>query len=130
VFRDAALVAGKDLRVELRSRVAVNQVLPLAVLLLVLFAFALDPDSGVLDRATPGLFWIAVLLSGLLAIQRSFAIEAGDGVIDSLRLSALDPGSVFLGKAFAVAVQLLVLQVLLLAGVTVLYGASPAARTP
>jgi heme exporter protein B len=56
VFRDAALVAGKDLRLELRSRVAINQVAPLALLILVLFAFALDPDSNVLRKATPGLF--------------------------------------------------------------------------
>jgi heme exporter protein B len=126
VLRDAALVAGKDLRVELRSRVGLNQVLPLAILLLVLFAFALDPDSGVLARATPGLFWIAVVLTGLLAVQRAFAIEAADGVTDSLRLSALDPGGLFLGKAAAVAAQMIVLEGLLLAGVAVLYDASPA----
>lgn len=125
MLRDAALVAGKDLRVELRSRVGLNQVLPLAVLLLVLFAFALDPDSGLLARATPGLFWIAVVLCGLLAVQRAFAIEAIDGVSDSLRLSALDPGGLFLGKAAAVALQLVTLQVLLLLGVVVLYDAAP-----
>jgi heme exporter protein B len=125
VFRDALLVAGKDLRIELRSRVGINQVLPLAVLMLVLFAFALDPDTGVLDRATPGLFWTAVLLCGLLAVQRAFAIEASDGVTDGLRLSALDPGAVFLGKAAAVGLQLLVLEALLLIGVVVLYDAAP-----
>jgi heme exporter protein B len=125
VFRDAVLVAGKDLRIELRSRVATNQVLPLAVLLLVLFAFALDPDSGLLVRATPGLFWIATVLCALLAVQRAFAVEAADGVTDSLRLSALDTGGVFLGKAAAVALQLIVLQALLLAGVVILYDAAP-----
>jgi len=125
VLRDAALVARKDLRVELRSRVGLNQVLPLAVLLLVLFAFALDPDSGVLARATPGLFWIAVVLCGLLAVQRAFALEAADGVTDALRLSALDPGALFLGKAAAVWLQMLVLEALLLVGVIVLYDASP-----
>jgi heme exporter protein B len=125
VFRDAALVAGKDLRVELRSRVGVNQILPLAVLVLVLFAFALDPDSGVLERATPGLFWIAVLFCAVLALQRTFAIESADGVSESLRLSSLDPGGMFLGKTAAVAVQLLGLEALLLLGVAVLYDAAP-----
>jgi heme exporter protein B len=126
VLRDAALIAGKDLRIELRSRVALNQVLPLAVLLLVLFAFALDPDSGLLVRATPGLFWIATVLCGLLAVQRAFAVEAADSVTDGLRLSALDTGGLFLGKAAAVAVQLIVLEGLLLAGVVLLYDAAPA----
>ena len=123
MFRDAALVAGKDLRLELRSRVAINQVAPLALLILVLFAFALDPDSNVLRKATPGLFWIAVLFSGLLGIQRAFSIEAADGNRDALRLSGLDPAGIFLGKFGAIAVQLAVLEVLLLLGVVVLYGA-------
>lgn len=123
MLRDARLVAGKDLRLELRSRVGLNQVLPLAVLVLVLFAFALDPDRGVLERATPGLFWVAVLFSSVIAVQRTFSVEAADGVGDALRLSGIEPTAVFLGKVAALCLQLLVLEALLLAGVFVLYGA-------
>ena len=47
LIRQALLVAGKDLRIEARSRVAINQIAPFALLVLVLFAFALDPDRGV-----------------------------------------------------------------------------------
>ncbi|MGH9150657.1 MAG: heme exporter protein CcmB, partial [Acidimicrobiales bacterium] len=113
---------GKDLRIELRSRVAANQVAPFAILVLILFAFALDPDRGFLDRVSPGLFWLAVVLSALLAVQRSFAIEGTDGGRDGLRLSGLDPAGIFLGKAGAIALQLLALEVLLAAGAVVLYG--------
>ena len=123
MFRDAALVAGKDLRVELRSRVGLNQVVPLALLILMLFAFALDPDRGVLLKATPGLFWVAVLFSATLAIQRAFTVEATDGTRDALRLSALDPAGIFLGKFVAIAAQLLALELLLLAGVALFYSA-------
>jgi heme exporter protein B len=123
VFRDAALVAGKDLRVELRSRVTTNQVLPFALLVLVLFAFALDPDRGILTRATAGLYWVAVLLAALLAVQRAYVLESGDGTRDGLRLSGLDPAGVFLGKAAGVALQLLALELVLGVGVVVLYGA-------
>jgi heme exporter protein B len=121
VWRDTVLVAGKDLRIELRSRVATNQIAPFAVLVLVLFAFALDPDRGVLDRAAPGLFWLAVLFSSLLSVQRSFAVEADDDARDGLRLAALDPSAIFLGKAAAIAAQLAALEVLLGVGVAVLY---------
>lgn len=124
--RDAGLVCGKDLRLEWRSRVIVSQVAPFAVLVLVLFAFALDPDRRILTEATPGLFWLAVLFSTLLALHRSFGVEADDGVTDALRLSGLDPVGIFLGKAAGIAVHLLALQVVLLAGVTVFYGATPA----
>jgi heme exporter protein B len=123
MWRDAALVAGKDLRIEARSRVATNQVAPFALLVLVLFAFALDPNRGVLRQAAGGLYWVAVLFSSLLAVQRSSAIESADGALDQLRLSGLDPAGVFLGKAAAVAAQLLVLELLLGVGVVVLYNA-------
>lgn len=121
MLRDSWLIAAKDLRVELRSRVSLNQVLPFAVLVLMLFAFAIDPDRGLLARVTPGLFWVAVLLSALLALQRSFTVEAAPGVIDRLRNSKLDPAAIFLGKTTALAIQLLILEGLLCAGVVVMY---------
>jgi heme exporter protein B len=121
MLADARLVAAKDLRIEARSRVGTGQMVPFAVLVLVLFAFALDPDRGVLTRATAGLYWVAVLFSALLAVQRTFAVEAAPGVREGLRLAGLDPAGYFLGKASAVAVQLLVLEVVLGAGVVVLY---------
>lgn len=126
MWRDATLVAGRDLRVEARSRVTAHQVVPFALLVLVLFAFALDPDRGILERATPGLYWMTVLFSALAALARSAALEEADGVRDAVRLSALEPAGVFAGKALAVAVELVALEVVLGAAVVVLYGAEPA----
>lgn len=122
MWRDALLVAGKDLRIELRSRVVLNQVAPFGVLVLVLFAFAVGPDSAPLAHAAPGMFWLAVLFAGLLAVQRSFGLESGEGTGDGLRLWGLDPAGIFLGKVLAVTLQLLVLEVLLGAGVVLLFG--------
>jgi heme exporter protein B len=127
MWRDAALVAGKDLRIELRSRVAINQVAPFAVLVLILFGFVLDnarQSTTFQHEAGPGLFWFAVLFCALLAVQRSFAVETNDSARDGLRLSGLDPAGIFLGKAAAVAVELLGLEVILLVGMVVLYGVS------
>jgi heme exporter protein B len=121
MWRDALLVAGKDLRIEARSRVALWQVVPFAVLLLVLLAFAIGPDAAPLRAAAPGIFWIAVLFSTVLSIQRSVAIESGEGTRDGLRLSGIDPAGIFLGKAAAIGLQLLVLQIVLWAGVTFLF---------
>ena len=125
LIADARLVAGKDLRLEWRSRVILSQVVPFAVLVLVLFGFALDPDRRVLGEATPGLFWLAVLFSTLLALQRTFAVEAEHGVLDALRMSGLDPAGIFLGKTAGIAIHLLALQAVLLAGVTFFYGTTP-----
>ena len=126
MWRDASLVAGRDLRIEARSRVTLHQVAPFALLVLLLFGFALDPDRGVLERATPGLYWVTVLFSALLALARSAKLEESDGVRDAVRLSALEPAGVFVGKSLAVAAELVALEVLLGIGVVILYGADPA----
>jgi len=122
VMQEMWLVAAKDLRIEARSRVTLQQVLPFGLIVLLLFAFALDPDRGILKRVAPGLFWVTVLLAALLAVSRSFGIEADNGARDGLRLSGLDGAAVFLGKALALALQLLLLEVVLTACVVVLYG--------
>jgi heme exporter protein B len=121
-WRIARLVARKDLRIEWRSRVVTNQVLPFAGVTMVMFAFALDADA-VLQRVAPGLVWLATLFSLLVLVQRSFAVEAEDGALDALRLAGIDPTGIYWGKAMALAVQLLVLEVLLVAAAVVLYGA-------
>jgi heme exporter protein B len=66
---------------------------------------------------------VAVLFCTVLAIQRSVAVESGDGARDGLRLSGIDPAGLFLGKAAAVAAELVVLEVVLGIGVVLLYGA-------
>jgi heme exporter protein B len=121
MWHDAVLVAGKDLRIEARARVALWQVVPFAVLVLVLLAFAIGPDQASLRHAAPGIFWVALLFSTVLAIQRSVAVESGEGTRDGLRLSGIDPAGIFLGKAAAVGLQLLLLQVVLWAGITFLF---------
>lgn len=124
MIRDALLIAGKDLRVEWRSRVVINQVAPFALLIIVLFGFALDADTETLRNTAPGLFWVAVLLVALLAVQRGAAIETADGAQQRLLLSDIEPASVFLGKAAALWVQLLALEVLLTAAIVVLFNVS------
>ncbi len=123
-LRDAMLVAGKDLRIERRSRVALQQIVPFGAIVVVLFAFALDSDPTLLRQAAPGLFWAAVLLAVLLAVGRSFSIEEANRARDGLRLCGLDGGSIFFGKAAAVAVEMLLLEVIVGAAVVVLYDVS------
>jgi len=121
MWRDAVVIGGKDLRIEMRSKVTTTQIAPYALLVLVLFGFAFDQNHSILSQAAPGLFWLSVVLCSLLAVQRSFAIESADGASDGLRMSGVDPAGVFLGKAAAVAVELLALEVILGFGVVVLF---------
>ena len=121
VLSDAVLVARKDLLLERRAKIGIGQVLPFAILVLLLFAFALDPDRGILKLATPGLFWVTVLFSAVLTLQRSFALEAEDGILEALRLSGMSPAGIYLGKVTALTIELLLLEAVLVLGVAVLY---------
>lgn len=129
VLRTTWLVARKDLRIEGRSHVALNQVLPFSVIVMVMFAFALERIPGppttndtLLELVAPGLIWLATLFSLLVLVQRTFAVESEDGALDALRVAGVDASALFLGKALALAVQLAVLEALLLVAALVLYG--------
>lgn len=124
MLRDVWLVVGKDLLIEMRARVGINQIVPFAVIVLLLFAFALDTDQAALRTYAPGLFWVTVLLASLLAIGRSFAVDLADGTSDRLLLSGIEPVAAFLGKVIAIAVQLVVLELLLSLGVLLLFDVS------
>ena len=123
VWRIARLIAAKDLRIERRSRVITDQVLPFAGVTMVIFAFALDSDA-VLERVAPGLVWLATMFSLLVLVQRSFSIETDDGALDAMRVAGVDARAIYLGKAISLGVQLLVLEVILLGAAIVLYGQS------
>ncbi len=125
MWRIARLVARKDLRIEQRSRVVTNQVLPFAGLVVMLFAFALDKDD-IAAQVAPGVIWLSALLSLIVIVQRVFAVETADGALDALRVAGVDPGGIFLGKAIALAVQLLVLEAVLIVLAVLLYNPSTA----
>ena len=118
--RIARAVAAKDLRIELRSRVVTNQVLPFSGLVMVMFAFALDNDD-VLQRTAGGLVWLATLFSLFILVQRTFAVETYDGALDSLRVAGVNPQGIFIGKSAALFVQLLMLESVLFIAAVVLY---------
>lgn len=118
--RIARAVAAKDLRIEFRSRVVTNQVLPFSGLVMIMFAFALDNDE-VLQRVAGGLVWLATVFSLFILVQRSFAIEVSDGALDSMRVAGISPQGIFMGKASALFVQLLVLETVLFFTAVVLY---------
>ena len=122
MFRVARLIAAKDLRIEFRSRVVTNQVLPFAMIVMVMFAFALNTQE-VVERVAPGLVWLATLFSLLILVQRAFAIETADGATEAMRAAGVDPAGIFLGKALALAAQLAVLEIVLLVLAVVLYSA-------
>jgi len=131
LIRQSAVMAAKDLRIEIRGRYALGAVLPFAGTLLIAFGLSLGPGRTLLQATAPGLLWLAVLFASVLSFRRSYESEGEDGALEGLLLAPMDKAAVFLGKAAAVAVQLLALEavvVLLVAGLFGLsLGGAPAA---
>lgn len=111
--RRAFAVARKDLATEWRTRSNFNAVAFLAALMLLLFGFALGPDTEALRAAAPGVLWLTVLFSGVLTFNRAYQIELENGALETLLLYPGDRRSIFIGKLaanliFVLAVELLV----------------------
>jgi heme exporter protein B len=121
-LRVAQAIAAKDLRMEMRSRSAMTTVLPFAVTMLLAFGFALGPDRLLLAQTAPGLLWLAALFASVELCHRSYQNEAANGALEGLLLSPVEKGAVFLGKAAAAFVQLVVLLAVTMAIVILLFG--------
>ena len=120
--RVAMAIARKDLLGELRGRHAATSTLFFAGVVLLLFGFALGPDSRRLADAAPGLLWLAVVFAGVLAMGRLHTLETDDGALEQLALYPVERRAIYLGKAVAGFAAMLVAGVLLLGAVGVLYG--------
>ncbi len=117
-------VAKKDILIEYRAKVALNEVVPFALAVLLLFGFALDTQAKVLVEIAPGVFWVVVLFSSLYLISRSLRLERDNGAIDGLALLGIDPIAIFFGKLLALFVAMTVLEVAAAAGIFVLFSAN------
>jgi len=91
----------KDLRVEWRHREALASMCVFALLVVFLFNFAFEPGREESLRLLPGVLWVAFAFAGILAFNRSFAIERENMCLEGMALAPVDPGIVYLGKMLA-----------------------------
>ena len=119
--RIAMAIARKDALAELRGRHATVSTLFFSAVVLLLFGFALGPDSARLAAAAPGLLWLAVVFAGMLAVSRLHLLETDDGALEQLALYPITRRAIYAGKALAGLAVMLVLGLLVLAAVGVLF---------
>ena len=113
--RRAFIVAWKDLVVERRSKDTLNALLFFSLLLLFVFQLALGPDRDRLASVLPGLLWIGFILSGLLALGRTFLIEREHDCWEGLLLAPGDKSAIYLGKLAGNLVVMLAVEAFVLA---------------
>jgi heme exporter protein B len=113
--RRALIVLWKDLAIERRSKETLNAVAFFSLLLLFVFQFSLGADRERLTAALPGLLWLGFVLSGLLALGRSFLVERDNDCWEALLLAPGDKSAIFLGKLAGNLLLMFVVEALLLA---------------
>jgi heme exporter protein B len=100
-LRLVSVVMVKDLRAELRTKEAVNASLSFALVVLVLFSFAFDPDEDTMRLMSGGLLWIVFAFAGTLLLNRSFARELPNDCLDALVAAPVPGAALLLGKTLA-----------------------------
>jgi heme exporter protein B len=110
VIRAAMAILRKDLRIEVRTRESVPAMVLFSVTVFVLFHFGVDRRSLEGDLAS-GVLWVTLLLAAVLGVNRLFASERDQGGIDGILLAPIDRTAVFLAKAAALLIYLVVLEI-------------------
>lgn len=100
-FRVAMLIAGKDLRVEWRSRTAILSAVVFAALVLVVFNFARDPAGVSAMVIAPSVLWVTFTFAAVVALNRAFTLERENSALDGMLLAPVPRGAIFFGKYLA-----------------------------
>ncbi len=88
----------KDILLELRTKERVSSLLVLALLIVLVFVFALTPEQLKHPAFGSALLWVALVFAGMLSIQRTFILEQERNCLTGLLLCPIDPGQVFFAK--------------------------------
>src|SRR5438445_1195154 len=103
----------KDIRLEWRSKDAINAMLFFALLVVVIFSFAFDPTAEESRRIAGGLIWVAFLFAAVVALNQTWARELRNQVLDAYRVSPAPANPLFLAKAFGNFIFVSVLEALM-----------------
>lgn len=103
----------KDLRLEWRSKDAINSMLFFSLLVVVVFSFSFDPIAEESRRIAGGLIWVAFLFASVVALNETWARELRNQVLDAYRVSPAPANSLFIAKALGNFIFVCVLEALM-----------------
>jgi heme exporter protein B len=120
-LRALGAVVWKDLRAEWRSRELISSMLVFALLVIIIFNFALEMDPKTRNSVASGVLWVTFAFAGTLGLNRSMSVEKDRGCLDGLLLAPVDRSAIYLGKALSNWVFMLLVAVIVLPIYSVLY---------
>ena len=113
-FRQYATLLKKDLSQEFRTREMLTSMLIYALLVIIVYGAALALVARGIDIASMGggLLWVLIVFTSLLGLGRSFSHEKEQGCMDGILLVPLDRSAIYLAKATANSIFMLVVEVI------------------
>jgi heme exporter protein B len=111
----------KDLAAEFRSRELLSAMLVFALLVILVFNFALELDFSTRRTVTSGVLWVTFAFAGTLGLNRSMAVEKDRGCLDGLLLAPVDRSAIYFGKAISNLAFMLIVEAIVLPVYSVLY---------
>src|SRR2546421_5456574 len=100
----------KDLRLEWRSKDAINAMLFFALLVVVIFSFSFNPTAEESRQIAGGLIWVAFLFAAVVALNQTWARELRNQVLDAYRVSPAPANALFLAKALGNFLFVIILE--------------------
>jgi heme exporter protein B len=93
----------KDLRIEWRSRDAINGMLFFALLVVVVFSLAFDPTANpsLARQISGGILWVSILFASTTALNQTWTREQRNSVLEAQRMAPSPASALFLGKVLA-----------------------------
>jgi heme exporter protein B len=119
--RTMSAIVWKDLAAEMRSRELLSSMLVFALLVILIFNFALELDAKTRANVTSGVLWVTFAFAGTLGLNRSMATEKDRGCLDGLLLAPVDRSAIYFGKALGNLVFMLIVEAIVLPVYSVLY---------
>ena len=120
-FRAVSAIAWKDLAAELRSRELLSAMLVFAMLVILIFNFALELDVKTRATITSGVLWVTFAFAGTLGLNRSMAVEKDRGCLDGLLLAPVDRSAIYFGKVISNLAFMLIVEAVVLPVYSILY---------
>lgn len=111
----------KDLTAELRSREVLSSMLVFAMIVIMIFNFALELDIRTRNSVTSGILWVTLTFAGTLGLNRSMSIEKDHGCLDGLLLAPVDRTAILSGKIISNLVFMLIVALIILPVYSLLY---------
>ena len=108
------IILWKDILSELRTRDIVASVFVFALLVVVIFNFALEPGTQNIEVVAPGILWTAFAFAGILALNRTFVREKDRGCLDGLMLCPVEREVIYVGKMLGSFIFMLAVEVIIL----------------